>query len=446
MVLVGVTLLLASGCAEDAGVRAVVSPSAAADAASSPGAVAGGPADAAVRLDVPEAAVVVWDATTAASGAEAGAPHCDDGMKQDVDGDGFSVAEGDCNDCLKTMNPAAYDVPGNAVDEDCSGSPASSDECEQGLAISSFVPEDGARALGLCSFPKAPSRAWGVTAARYTDASGLSALTESTQVGILPGFGAAKPRAGSALLALSSGVARAPDQPGYTSDCDTFSPIECTPWFGECAVKGAEPPPGYPKESSVCKQQGLFGQGGPTRVFNQAALELSIRVPSNANAFSFESIFYTYEYPDWVCEVFNDFFVVFMEPKPVGADDGNLVFDKNHDPIGVNTGLLAVCDASAQRRRAVKTFECEQGVSLLKGTGYGRLESECGDRTGGASTGWLKTTVPVAPGQVIKLRFALWDTTDELLDSTALLDHFSWITFESMPEKEVVVVTEPVLL
>ena len=46
----------------------------------------------------------------------------------------------------------------------------------------------------------------------------------------------------------------------------------------------------------------------------------------------------------------------------------------------------------------------------------------------------------------ITLRFALWDTMDASLDSTALIDHFSWITFEGTPEKQIEVVTEPILL
>src|SRR5512132_1750394 len=39
----------------------------------------------------------------------------------DHDGDGFTVADGDCNDCSVAMNPGAQDFAGNNVDEDCDG-------------------------------------------------------------------------------------------------------------------------------------------------------------------------------------------------------------------------------------------------------------------------------------------------------------------------------------
>lgn len=386
---------------------------------------------------------IVAPPAAADAGGDAARVSCNDGTKDDVDGDGFTIADGDCDDCQKTINPAAYDVPSNARDEDCSGSDAVESECDQKLQLASTAAEDGARALGLCSFPAATSRAWGVTSARYTDAVGTGKLSDPMAVGILPEFGAAKPRAGGALLALSSGVARAPSQPGATSGCDSFSEEDCG--FGlTCMGNGGTPPTGYPKQSSVCKNQDKPLSGTPV-IYDQAALELKIRVPSNASAFSFESSFYTSEYPEWICEVFNDFFVVFKEPKPAEYPDGNILFDSNRDPVGVNNGLLAVCDPTAQRRQAVKTFTCDQGTDLLKGTGYGRGEARCGATTGGGSTGWLKTSAPVKPGETITLRFAIWDTTDSSLDSTALLDHFSWITFEGEPEKDIPIETEPVI-
>jgi len=50
---------------------------------------------------------------------------------------------------------------------------------------------------------------------------------------------------------------------------------------------------------------------------------------------------------------------------------------------------------------------------------------------GGASTGWLSTSVPSTPGMIIKLRFAVWDTGDFKVDSTALIDRFTWSVAQS---------------
>ena len=49
--------------------------------------------------------------------ADSIAPEC---FEQDLDGDGFSVAEGDCNDTDGTINPAAPEVCNN-IDDDCDG-------------------------------------------------------------------------------------------------------------------------------------------------------------------------------------------------------------------------------------------------------------------------------------------------------------------------------------
>jgi hypothetical protein len=346
-------------------------------------------------------------------------PNCSPG--NDSDGDGFTMQEGDCNDCDKTVNPGAYDFPGNNFDEDCSGKAAelSEGECDMGLDMASTAADDAARAIGLCKFTTADKRDWGVISARFTTADGSGMLDSPMQVGILPRFGAAAARAGVSILALSSGVARAPDQAGYTRNMtDTFSGT------------GHTPPTGYPKASSICPR-GLFDGLVSKGIFNQAALEVKVRVPTNAFSLSFDSIFYSYEYPEYICAPFNDFFITQMEPHDKG--DGNIVFDTNGDPIGVNNGLLAVCDPALQKPNAAKRFDCLQGLELLKGTGFGDGEyievGLFGSETvgkGGASTGWLTTLSPAKAGTVITLRFAVWDTGDTDLDSTVLIDRFAW--------------------
>jgi hypothetical protein len=44
----------------------------------------------------------------------------------------------------------------------------------------------------------------------------------------------------------------------------------------------------------------------------------------------------------------------------------------------------------------------------------------------GGGTDWLVIRGNVVPGEIIELRFALWDTADGIYDSVVLLDNFAW--------------------
>jgi hypothetical protein len=51
----------------------------------------------------------------------------------------------------------------------------------------------------------------------------------------------------------------------------------------------------------------------------------------------------------------------------------------------------------------------------------------------GGGTGWLTTTGNVVPGEIIELRFTIWDTGDQWYDSLVLLDNFQWSVNASTP-------------
>ena len=245
--------------------------------------------------------------------------------------------------------------------------------------------------------------------ASYTDASGLATPSSPLERGILPALGTVAPRVGQSLLGLSSGVARAPDQPGYTPDCDMF------------AAGPTVPPAGYPKAPPSCTGFNFWGLIPPS-TWDAMALSLEIRVPTNANSFSFQTDFYTYEYPDFICDMYNDFFVVMMEPELPDLPDGNIAFDQDGNPISVNNSFLRVCEPGTHNGR---TFTCQLGVTDLNATGFDGA-ALCGGQYAHGATGWLETTVPAPAGEVIKLTFAIWDTGDPTLDSTALIDNFRW--------------------
>lgn len=317
---------------------------------------------------------------------------------KDYDGDGFPLKY-DCNECDPNTNNGAYDVPGNGLDEDCSGTPDDEPtDCDTGLPIAASDPFDGAKAMGLCKTADPSGVEWGVVSAKWVMPDGVS-LTKLEGVGALGKFGANAPPAGKSMLVLSSGAARAPGDPGYKAPSAN----------NKNYTSGT--PAGYPKESPACPgvRTGEAHDG--------AALEVDIRVPSNAQSFTYQQNFFTYEYSAFICSKYNDFFVTMMDPHPASLPDGNIAFDQDGNPISVNNSLLQVCSPGTH---SGKTFQCPLGASSLAQTGF---ESH-------AATGWLTTTAPVDTTKKmdkrIKLRFAIWDSGDGILDSTVLLDDFRW--------------------
>ncbi|HEY8042511.1 MAG TPA: putative metal-binding motif-containing protein [Polyangiaceae bacterium] len=327
----------------------------------------------------------------------------DDGT--DHDGDGFSGTDGDCNDCDPNANPGAFDVPKNGVDEDCDGVPDDEPSlCDTSVALDSNDGMDAAKAIGLCrqtsETATGKQRTWGVVGASYVMCDGSPAVASANFPlghGLLSKLGVNVPLEGKHMLAISSGTARDPTDPGYQDVGGFDKGFTCTP------------PSGYPKESPACPG---VTTGQP---HDCVALRLVIRVPTNAKSFAYNENFFTYEFPDYICSTYNDFFVAMMTPKLANLPDGNIAFDQAGNPVSVNNSLLQVCTAQTA---GGKTFACPLGASTLSATGF----------DGHAATGWLKTQAPVdtLKGKDVTLMFAVWDSGDGVLDSSALVDDFVW--------------------
>ena len=352
------------------------------------------------------------------AGSGGGTPCIPGGPDDDVDGDGFTPNQGDCEDCDPSRNPNALEVPtkegDTPFDEDCDGRIDEDDSvlCDDGLAIDSMDPLDALKAIELCKVSTG-DKDWGIVDAKWVLADGTPASPTDTNFhlghGILPKFGAnVVVRKGSHLLALSSGSARQPGDPGYHS----------VNGFDKGETSGQ--PFGFPKESPACPGSIT---GTP---HDSAGIEVNVRTPSNATGITFSFDFFTFEWPGFICSQFNDFFVALLTPFPMGQTDGNISYDNLGNPVSVNNAYINVCGCSEGPPCTAggKIFQCALGDSDLVATGFG-FDTNFGQDHG--STGWLATSAPVPGGDTINLRFAVYDSGDGVLDTTTLIDDFKWI-------------------
>jgi hypothetical protein len=360
---------------------------------------------------------------TGGSGAGAGDCEAQD-PTVDADMDGFFPPE-DCNDCDANSNPGAVevvvtepDMNGEVpppADEDCDGMEDNPlPTCDDGLALEDIDANNGARAIDLCK--EATGNTWGVMSASYVRADGTPSAA-NLGVGIFDGFGPnVAVQKGARMLGISSGYARRPGDSG-------------PPCFAQsCSHNGAgTPPAGYPQDVPNCQISTLIN--------DDIALQVQLRAPTNATGYKFRFKFYSFEYAEYVCTFFNDQFVALVDPPPMGANNGNISFDSNDNPVSVNIAFFDVCDPAATDFAAYcdpttsicpappNPF-CPSGTDELLGNGF--LDA-FGSGEDGGGTSWLETTAPITGGDEFSIRFAIWDVQDSAWDSTTLIDSFEWI-------------------
>jgi hypothetical protein len=364
----------------------------------------------------------------------------------DRDGDGFGACE-DCCDSTECgtpalANPGAFDAPGNNVDDDCNGLVDDTVTiCDQGLMSNSNNAMDFAKAIDICQTATMTDKKWGVIDAKLLlpDETGMP---EDVSHSIRPHFGPkVMPRGGVNLAVLSSGhaAAKGDTQPAY-ADFVSYSGSKTS---------------GFPADFVAANGGSLPNAPGCAPPFGSTAqdpvmLELQVRVPSNAHSFSLKTNFYSAEFPEWTCSEFNDFFVVLLDSmytgNPANPMDKNLAFytqpgTTNNYPVGVNlahgnTGLFTQCvNGETGCSGSTGTISTCVGTDDLMGTGFDDAAPGSCDSNSleGGATGWLTTSGNVTPNEIIKIRVAIWDTSDHLYDSLALIDGFAWSVDSTQP-------------
>jgi hypothetical protein len=362
----------------------------------------------------------------------------------DIDGDGWTVCDGDCCETMfecsdpPLVNPGAFEYVGNMVDDDCSDSlpanPATSDavappDCSTLEDFSMLTGNQLAEAMDLCQFtianPALPNRIWGVisaelvTPAGAVPAAGQLGNMRNWQSAVLEDYGTViTPVLGPTMAGLSSGRMRDENDPNYVAPNDGTA-------FGH----NQQPPAGYlmANGGSLPASAGCAGNcPAGTGANDGINLRLTIRVPTNALSFRFRFRYFTSEYWTWQCTIYNDFFLALLNTGAAGIPaDGNISFDSNGNAISVNNGFFDICDPDG----GVGCNTCPDGVADLAGTGMDDPDCvwqfPCGDVTGGGTV-WLETTAPVVPGENMILELMVFDVSDGILDSLAVLDGFEW--------------------
>jgi hypothetical protein len=344
----------------------------------------------------------------------------------DLDGDGWTACNGDCCDVAgpncgspKLVNPGAFEVVGNGVDDDCD--PATSDvnaaaACSAAAKFGGVGPSDMANAMDICQVTQAnaplATKKWGLLNASFRMADGAvppaAVLTtiQNSQTAILQnyGTGGVSPHKGTTMAGMSSGWMRDANDPGYAGTASSFV-FSATP-----------PPPAYlaAHAGNLPSSAGCSGNcPAGSNAYDPVNLRLQLRVPTNAKSFSYDFRFFSAEYWSWQCTSYNDFYLAILQTGAPGLPaDKNITFDANNNPVSVNNGFFQVCV-----QKGCNT--CPSGTGELAGTGM-----ELGN-TGGGTT-WLTTDSPIVPGETMTLELMVFDVSDSTLDSLVLLDNFRW--------------------
>jgi hypothetical protein len=439
---------------------------------------------------------------------------------KDIDGDGFTYCDGDCcelpSQCPhpELVGPGAFEIADNKIDDNCNGKvDEPQGTCDDALSVKPYytynknkntvsvnpniqkIAQANAMALvkgmGLCEgVQEAKLSLAGTPVSENIDDSGQCDYASENPgncmkrerkslnypyidskvqtYAVTPNFGKGGIVAlqGKVMTILSTGDWDNPTQDFgtatlQTGDMRTAStlPLDwlnmqegCKPPSAPACKKTPDnKPPIWVTDSCKGKDEADLPKGQ-----DPIMLTIKVKVPPNAQSFSFKVFFLSREYPGLVCTEYNDFFVALLDStyneKNPGAKmpnptDKNLAIDDKGNPLGVNMapeGIFKICNPNCKTTLMGKVVSntnkwgfCE-GDQILKGTGF-ESKITLGQCDGNGGTGWLKVSGNVVPKEEITLRLAAWERggvvygPDHSYDTTVLIDDFKWSPTPTKP-------------
>ena len=242
-----------------------------------------------------------------------------------------------------------------------------------------------------------------------------------------PGHLLFSPREGEAMLLITTGQISAPNADGVVIEADNSQGLNND--NGNPDMPDLLPPPLHYEVGSnggaggtpfaacdgvndcsdtLYEQWVEIGNSDPN---DQLFFRFEATVPLGTRGYSFDLVFCSAEWPNWVDAQYNDVFIGWQADPTAGGYTGSLAYVEY---AALPDELLPVTVTGLDPYFMSRGYK--QNAPELAGTGFNT----------NACTEWLHVRGGAQPGAHLTLGFYLTDMGDSILASMAILDNFRW--------------------